>query len=122
MLQLYWNISGPERLIWLCRSDEQANPDAAWLLGALYEHGSKEITADTIQAYVWYLIAAAAETKNASAYRDYVRVRKSLTAPQLEQAKRALANWAPGQCEQALPSQSKSPTVTLVPTRRFGYS
>jgi TPR repeat protein len=83
---------------WLCKSADQGHPDARYRLALLYEYGNEGFERDYIRAYLWYVLAA--ETGSYWAGRHLQRLaRDHLSPDDTVEAKKALREWKPGQCE-----------------------
>jgi hypothetical protein len=99
-LQLYWNLTTPERLLWLCRSADQEQPEAQKRLGILYANGLEGVSIDSTWAYVWY--------SKASSNGDYWsgesadRISSRLNEQDSALARKRLDTWEPGQCKSDL--------------------
>ncbi|MGD8631412.1 MAG: hypothetical protein PVH38_12345 [Gammaproteobacteria bacterium] len=99
-LQLYWNLSTPERLLWLCRSADQEHSEAQKRLGILYENGAGGVTTNPVWAFVWY--------SKASLNGDYwsglsaERILGQLNEQDAARAREMLENWESGQCKSDL--------------------
>jgi len=101
MLQLFWSIRGPERLIWLCRGADRGYADAQYRLGFLYRHGKTgSLPKDIARAHMWYRLAAKNGHIWAEAEADELAARMEST--QLASAEALMAEWEPKQCERSV--------------------
>jgi outer membrane protein assembly factor BamE (lipoprotein component of BamABCDE complex) len=83
-----------------CPNADLGHADAQLHIGDIYSHGSNGQKVDPVRAWVWYSLAA--QNGDAQAAEQLYRVTAELTAEQLDEAKRQLAAWKPGQCLQEL--------------------
>ena len=79
-----------EAVRWYQKAADQGNADAQYLLGALYFRGHG-IARDVIKAHMWFSLAAMRCSRTARERRD--RNELSMTAAQIEEAKRLAQAW-----------------------------
>jgi len=97
-LQLYkTGITNDITLEMLCKSADQGNMEARYILGDLFLYGGRYFpTKNSIYAYVWYSLSVYTSKE------DYDYVVELLTDDELVKAKKLLLDWHPGQCEKDL--------------------
>jgi TPR repeat protein len=69
-------------------------------IGDILYHGAYGRSADPVRAWVWYSLAS--QNGDEVAKMRTARLTDELTPEQLEEAKRQLAAWKPGQCTEEL--------------------
>ena len=74
---------------------EEGNPAAQLLLGKMYLEG-RGVPRDTVQAEIWFILAAASGNRTAETLRNYV-ARDYLTDAQIGKAAREAWRWKPKQ-------------------------
>jgi hypothetical protein len=87
-----------EALKWFCRAADASHPAARYALGLLYEPGRTPPVRDQsyARAYMWLSFAAAAGV--ADALKEKRRLGELMTAEQIEEGRRMIATWQPGNC------------------------
>jgi hypothetical protein len=88
-----------------CPNADLGHADAQVRIALIYDHGAYAKRVDSVRAWVWYSLATrngdeAAKTRLSS-------LTDELTPEQLEEAKRQLAAWKPGQCMQDIKADEK---------------
>lgn len=99
-LQLYWNLRTSDRILWLCRSADQENPEAQKRLGILYGNAAEGVPADDTWAWVWYSKAAANGDYWSGETSD--RMLTTMNEEDSARARARLRAWEPGQCKEEL--------------------
>lgn len=101
--QLYLanSIFDPIRWVWLCRAADQGHTHAQAELGRAYKLGLAPGGQDVTHAYMWYSLAAQSASGGSYEWKR-LAVRMLMTADQIAEAERMLADWKPGQCERDL--------------------
>ena len=88
-----------------CPNADLGHTDAQLYIAKIYEYGTSEMQINLVRAWVWYSLAA--QNGDAQASEQLPRVTSELTSEQLQEAKRQLALWEPGQCIQELTADRK---------------
>jgi hypothetical protein len=83
-----------------CPNADLGHTDAQLYIGDIYYHGTFGQKVNRIRAWVWYSLAA--NGGDAKAVEKLAQVTAELNAGQLEESKRQLADWKPGQCMENL--------------------
>jgi hypothetical protein len=91
----YANVAGI-----YCPNADLGHADAQFYIGDIYYHGGYGQKVSPVRAWVWYSLAA--QNGDGQAAEQLTRVTAELTLEQLEEAKRQLVEWKPGQCMQDL--------------------
>ena len=93
-----WRAPGdPAGLPYLCRAADQGHPNAQIEVGRHFAQGNYGIQKDFRRAYVWYSLASN------SGFDTHLKLLvQDMTPKQINDAKRMLADWKPGQCEEDL--------------------
>lgn len=95
----YNKVDSINNMKWLCRAADQGHYWARMELGRLYQDG-KILKQDMSQAYLWYALAA--QTGQFLAADKIVELRKIMSHSQIDNAKRYITNWRPGDCENSI--------------------
>jgi hypothetical protein len=83
-----------------CPNADLGHTDAQLYIGDIYYHGTFGQKTNRVRAWVWYSLAA--KGGDGRALAQLARVTAELHPAQLEEAKRQLADWKPGQCMENL--------------------
>jgi TPR repeat protein len=83
-----------------CPNADLGHTDAQRYIADIYYEGALGHAADPVRAWVWYSLAA--QNGDVQAADQLARVSTELTPEQIDEAKRQLALWKPGQCMQEL--------------------
>ena len=83
-----------------CPNADLGHADAQKHIGDIYYHGLYGLKVDVMRAWVWYSLAS--QNGDEVAKTRISSLTDELTPGQLEEAKRQLAEWKPGQCMQEL--------------------
>jgi uncharacterized protein YceK len=83
-----------------CPNADRGNANAQMYIGDMHYLGAYKLKRDPVRAWVWYSLAA--QKGDALATEQLSKVTAELTPEQLEEAKRQLEAWQPGQCMQEL--------------------
>ena len=92
-----------------CPNADLGHADAQHYIGDIYNYGKYAKNVDRVRAWVWYSLAI--QNGDAQAVEQVVRVTAEMTSEQLEEAKRQLGAWKPGQCMQELTPDEKEQEV-----------
>ncbi len=85
-----------------CPNADLGHADAQLRIAVIYDYGGYGKKVDPVRAWVWYSLAS--QNGDDVATRQVSRLTDELTSEQIEEAKRELAAWKPGQCMQELTS------------------
>jgi uncharacterized protein YceK len=105
-------ISGDSNLVGIheartyCPNADRGNADAQMYIGDMHYLGAYKLKRDPVRAWVWYSLAA--QKGDALATEQLSKVTAELTPEQLEEAKRQLEAWQPGQCIKGLVPDQKT--------------
>jgi hypothetical protein len=77
----------------LCKSADSGHPGARYSLGQIFEYSKNNY----IQAYVWYSLSHTYDKERLQSFVD-----NHLSQEEHDDAKLALQEWHPGQCERDL--------------------
>lgn len=83
-----------------CPNADLNHADAQLYIADIHYYGAYGHRQDPVRAWVWYSLAV--QGGDAQAAQQLVRVTAELTPEQLEEARRQLVAWKPGQCMQEL--------------------
>jgi TPR repeat protein len=88
-----------------CPDADLGHADAQRHIGDILYQGAYGQKADPVRAWVWYSLSA--QNGDEVAMRQLSRLTDELTPEQMDQAKRRLAAWKPGQCMEELTQTQK---------------
>jgi hypothetical protein len=88
-----------------CPNADLGHADAQLYIGDIYKYGKYAKIVDPVRAWVWYSLAS--QNGDEKAKRRVSRLTDELTPEQLEEAKRQLTAWMPGQCIEELTRNDK---------------
>lgn len=106
-IQAYFHLVQTNRnegLYWLCQAADNGYFQALVEVGNLYWREYAGTHKDIVRAYAWYSLAAK-EGGDSWEVWELREVRKEITAHQLAEADKLLADWISGQCERDLVSE-----------------
>ena len=110
-LQHYFGLTQTDptaALRWLCKSADQGHPEARHRLALIYENGTEGFEKDLVKAYMWYVLAGesgmwyelAGEPGTYWGGKQALRLKRTLLSPEeLAEARKAVEEWRPGQCD-----------------------
>jgi len=98
LFALYLREPDTERAwTWLCRAAVKGHPVAQSTMATRYRYGQAPVDRDFVRAYLWYSRALANGLAAADALRSDLI--KSMTADDLNKARKSARTWKPGGCQ-----------------------
>ena len=96
---------------WLCKSADQGHPEARYRLALIYENGNQDFKKNPVKAYMWYVLAG--ESGKYWGGKHALRLQQDVLGPEeLAEARKAVQEWRPGQCEAGIESkQSRGQSI-----------
>ena len=86
-----------------CPNADLGHADAQLHIAIIHDYGIFGKNANPVRAWVWYSLAS--RNGDEAAKTRITSLTDELTPEQLEEAKRQLASWKPGQCMQELTAE-----------------